>query len=642
MFRAVFVLATCLCLTVPALAAPPAPLKTEVYGRLPGIDLMALSPSGEKLAYVVTAGDRRQVVVKDLADKVLVAAPVGESKVRELDWAGDDHLLITASAAQAFGSFSGTGEFSQTVSLNLTTNAVMVIFGASPAILHSTFEYHGAVQQAGRWYGFFEGIPLTKTRGFDSGSLAAKNFLNLYKVDLDSGAAELAASGAQRPHEWALDAQGAIVAHAEYAQTSGVWTLQAGERNGVPLVSLTQPLGEVSLRGLGRTPGSVLVGKAIPEEWNLADGAHGPLDTDGLVERYIHSPATRQLVGVWLVGDRPRQQFFDPRLAARQAAYRKALGGDPKLISWSDDYSRMILFTEGDGDAGTYWLVDGKSVRAYAYPYPDIPDVNLGPTRVVSYKAGDGLEIHGVLTLPPGRDAKGLPLVVLPHGGPQGHDTQGFDWMAQAFAGRGYAVFQPNFRGSDDQGVEFRDAGFGEWGRKMQTDISDGVADLARQGVIDPQRACIVGASYGGYAALAGVTVQQGLYRCAVSYGGVSDLSTFLFWLIPADGDDRTATARYERRFIGAKSNDDPALAGVSPARLADRADAPILLIHGADDTVVPIAQSQQMQRALRKAGKSVDLIELKGEDHWLSRDASRKAMLEAAIAFVERHNPSE
>ncbi|WP_304170738.1 S9 family peptidase [Phenylobacterium aquaticum] len=640
MYRVLIALAAWLALSSPSWAAPPAPLSSEVYGRLPSIELMALSPSGEKLAYVSISGDSRQVVVKDLADKVLVAAPVGDSKIRALDWAGDDHLLITASATQALGSFSGTHEFDQTISLNLTTNAVMVVFSTNPAILHSTFGYLGAVQQAGHWYGFFEGLPLTKTRGFDSGSLSANNYVSLYRVELDSGVATLAASGAQRPHDWALDTEGTIVAHSEYVQTSGVWTLHVGDRPGAPLVSLTEPLAEVNLRGLGRTPGTVLVDKATPEEWSLADGSHAPLVTDRLIAGYIHDPATGRLVGVWPRGDRPEQQFFEPRLAARQAAYRKALGGDPKLISWSDDYRRMILFTEGDTDPGTYWLVDGKSVRAYAYPYPEIPDVNLGPTRVVSYKAADGLEIHGVLTLPPGREAKGLPLVVLPHGGPQGHDNLGFDWQAQAFASRGYAVFQPNFRGSDDQGLEFRDAGFGEWGRKMQTDISDGVADLARQGLIDPKRACIVGGSYGGYAALAGVTVQQGLYRCAVSYGGISDLSSFLFWLVPADGDDRTATARYERKFIGAKANDDPALRAISPAQLADRADAPILLIHGADDTVVPIAQSLQMQRALQKAGKPVDFLQLKGEDHWLSRDASRKAMLAAAIAFVERYNP--
>jgi dipeptidyl aminopeptidase/acylaminoacyl peptidase len=266
-----------------------------------------------------------------------------------------------------------------------------------------------------------------------------------------------------------------------------------------------------------------------------------------------------------------------------------------------------------------------------------LPDANVGPTSIVVYKAADGLEIHGVLTLPPGRDPKVLPLVVLPHGGPQDHDVLGFDWTAQAYASRGYAVFQPNFRGSDGYGLDFRNAGFGQWGRKMQTDISDGVAELARRGVIDPKRASIVGASYGGYAALAGVTVQQGLYRCAVSYAGVSDLN----YLISREvGDDENAGARYLRRFLGAEHG-EAAVRDLSPARLAARADAPILLIHGESDTVVPIGQSREMERVLKQAGKSVEFVQLKGEDHWLSRDAMRKAMLAAAVAFVENHNPA-
>src|SRR6202007_2715282 len=136
-----------------------------------------------------------------------------------------------------------------------------------------------------------------------------------------------------------------------------------------------------------------------------------------------------------------------------------------------------------------------------------------------------------------GREAKGLPLVVMPHGGPEAHDRPGFDWWAQAFASRGYAVFQPNFRGSDGSGDAFRDAGFGQWGRKMQTDISDGVAELARRGIVDPKLVCIVGASYGGYAALAGVTLQHGLYRCAVSYAGVANMDSMQIYDTD-DGDD--------------------------------------------------------------------------------------------------------
>ena len=226
------------------------------------------------------------------------------------------------------------------------------------------------------------------------------------------------------------------------------------------------------------------------------------------------------------------------------------------------------------------------------------------------------------------------------HGGPEARDYAEFDWWAQAFASRGYAVFQPNFRGSTGYGKAFRDAGHGQWGRRMQTDVSDGVAELARQGVIDPKRACVVGASYGGYVALAGVTIQQGLYRCAVSVGGVSDLNAMLQWDASRAGEDSGEIMRIERQLVGAASDGDSGLYPYSPRRLAARADAPVLLIYGKDDTVVSNEQSLGFARAMRAAGRPVETLELPNEDHWLSREATRVKMLEASVAFVEKYNP--
>lgn len=629
-----FAVVAALLIPVAANSAPP-PLPTDVYGRLPNIDLMQLSPSGEKLAYVRVAGDQRQLVVKDLSGSLLFVASASDAKIRDIDWAGEDRVLLTASATRSV--FDDRQELYQTFVVNLVTHKYFQVFATNPAIMHATFGFYRAVDQAGRWSGYIGGITLTKTLGFDA-TFNQDNFVDLYRVDLDTGEAVIAAKGRDRPHQWALDAGGEVLAHAQYAQSSAEWTLRTGVEGGQLLATIHEPLGEVELEGMGRTPGTIVVDKATPEEWSLADGAHAALPSDRLIQSYIHDPATGRLVGTSLAGDTPGQQFYDPILRAKQAAFRKALGASTLILSWSADFRRLILYTQGDGDAGTYWLADGKTVKPYGYSYPELPDANVGPTSIVIYKAADGLEVHGVLTLPPGRDPKALPLIVLPHGGPQAHDVLGFDWMAQAFASRGYAVFQPNFRGSDGYGLDFRNAGFGQWGRKMQTDISDGVAELTRRGVIDPKRACIVGASYGGYAALAGVTVQQGLYRCAVSYAGISDLH----YLISTEvGDDQNAGARYLRRFLGAERS-DAAVHDLSPARLADRADAPILLIHGESDTVVPIGQSLEMERVLKQAGKPVELIRLKGEDHWLSRDATRKAMLAAAVAFVEKNNPAE
>jgi dipeptidyl aminopeptidase/acylaminoacyl peptidase len=262
----------------------------------------------------------------------------------------------------------------------------------------------------------------------------------------------------------------------------------------------------------------------------------------------------------------------------------------------------------------------------------------VAPAQVkkIAYAAGDGLLIPGFLTLPKGVTEKALPLVVLPHGGPAAADTLNFDWWAQALADQGYAVLQPNYRGSTIS-YAHEAAGFGEWGRKMQTDLSDGVRYLAAQGVIDPKRVCIVGASYGGYAALAGVTLDAGVYRCAVSVAGLSDLRLFLR---RANTGSSNTTQRWWDRFLGVANPNDPAISAVSPIEHIASVNVPVLLIHGRDDTVVRYEQSEVMLKALKQAGKPVELVTLSDEDHWLSRGKTRLQMLQACVAFLKANNP--
>jgi dipeptidyl aminopeptidase/acylaminoacyl peptidase len=211
-----------------------------------------------------------------------------------------------------------------------------------------------------------------------------------------------------------------------------------------------------------------------------------------------------------------------------------------------------------------------------------------------------------------------------------------FDWWPQALAAQGYAVLQPNFRGSILDS-KFLQAGFGEWGRKMQSDLSDGVRYLARQGIIDPKRVCIVGASYGGYAALAGVSVESGVYRCAVSVAGISDLRLFRRWTI---ANEVGQSQRYWDRFMGTADQNDPALIAISPIEHVAAVTVPVLLIHGRDDTVVPFEQSDVMLSAMKRAGKSVTLVTMKHEDHWLSRSETRLQMLQATVDFLKANNP--
>jgi dipeptidyl aminopeptidase/acylaminoacyl peptidase len=176
----------------------------------------------------------------------------------------------------------------------------------------------------------------------------------------------------------------------------------------------------------------------------------------------------------------------------------------------------------------------------------------------------------------------------------------------------------------------------------MQTDLSDGVRYLAHEGVIDPARVCIVGASYGGYAALAGVSLDPGVYRCAVSVAGISDLRSWLHWVNHQHYGRDTAAQRYWERFIGASGPEDASAEAISPLRHLDAITVPVLLIHGKDDTVVPFEQSQVMYDALRGAKKDVQLVTLDKEDHWLSRSETRLQMLTASVAFLRAHNPPE
>jgi dipeptidyl aminopeptidase/acylaminoacyl peptidase len=312
------------------------------------------------------------------------------------------------------------------------------------------------------------------------------------------------------------------------------------------------------------------------------------------------------------------------------------------LSSWSDDRSKIVLKVEGPKSGAAYYLLD-RGARRASFLFDEYegvtPDV-INEVRVISYPAADGTVIPAYLTLPRGVPAKELPLVVFPHGGPEARDDPGFDWWAQGIASLGYAVLQPQFRGSAGLSAGFTSAGFGQWGRKMQTDLSDGVRYLAQNGTVDASKVCIVGASYGGYAAMAGVTLQSGIYRCAVAVAGVSDLRKHLTDVAIAMHSNNDFVRRYYLRFLGAKDKSDPVLDEISPASHADKLSAPLLLIHGSIDTVVQPIQSRIMQQAAARAGKSVQLVTLAGEDHNLARGATRLQMLQAMAAFLKANLP--
>ena len=232
---------------------------------------------------------------------------------------------------------------------------------------------------------------------------------------------------------------------------------------------------------------------------------------------------------------------------------------------------------------------------------------------------------------------KNLPAVLMPHGGPASYDEIGFNYTAQALAQQSYMVIMPQFRGSSGLGRDHEIAGHGEWGRKMQDDLTDAMNFFIKKGIVDPERIAIVGGSYGGYAALAGGAFTPDLYKCVVSINGIGDLAQFRSWIRGERGRSSESLAYWETQIGGQEYTKEEAISR-SPARVADNFQAPVLLIHSVDDEIVPIGQSKIMARALKKAGKDVELIQLKGDDHHLSFGKTRLEALKATVEFIREH----
>ncbi|MDO7836569.1 S9 family peptidase [Sphingobium sp. HBC34] len=346
------------------------------------------------------------------------------------------------------------------------------------------------------------------------------------------------------------------------------------------------------------------------------------------------------LGGVHYTADAPMVHWFDTNLANIQADLDKAVGDrHARIMSTSRDGQRLIVHVGTADQPGVYYYYD--TANGTMSPLSRVSErfpgtVRLAPVKTIRYKARDGLEIAAVLTLPKNRDAKNLPLILLPHGGPFARDSEAWDWWVQFLAWRGYAVLQPNYRGSSGYGTAFAEKGEGQWGLAMQDDLNDAVDWAVKQGIADAKRVCMVGASYGGYAAMRAAQRDGAKYRCAVSYAGVSDLAAMM---------------RYDSRFLNHGTRKDwlkeqaPDFAAVSPINFAAQFSSPILLMHGKKDRRVQVGQSREMAEKLKAAGK-VDgrdyiYVEQPLGDHHFSREADRLDFLQRLDDFLKAHNPA-
>ncbi|SEH20196.1 Dipeptidyl aminopeptidase/acylaminoacyl peptidase [Sphingopyxis sp. YR583] len=353
--------------------------------------------------------------------------------------------------------------------------------------------------------------------------------------------------------------------------------------------------------------------------------AHPEVDVDEI----MRIGRNGRIVGVSFATDQRKAVITDAPLAKMTGALSKALGGKPVVVTdASADESRYLIRTESDTDPGAYFLYTpkAKELRPLLFSRDQLSGTTLSPVKAITYPAADGTMVPGYLTLPPGRsDAKGLPAIVMPHGGPSARDEWGFDWLAQYFAQTGYAVLQPNYRGSSGYGdAWYQNNGFQSWKTAMG-DITDGGRWLTASEGADLGKLSIVGWSYGGYAALQSGVIAPDLFKAIVAIAPVTDLQQLK---VEAS---REGSGRINARFIGA----GPHIREGSPAQNAGAIKAPVLMFHGTFDQNVDVAQARTMRRALESSGKRVELVEYPELAHSLETGEARTDMLRKISAFL-------
>lgn len=620
-------------------SAAETPPTIEELQRDPELLDAALSPEGGRLAVLrqkVSAGKTRAwVQFYDLTDDKKPDAPpteLGEAKVSGIEWANEDRLLVwvvvdTLPDGKPTGLQYDWGFYKipiqRILAVNTDGSQPVILFGGQKSLTRRLFNLARVVDM-------MRDDPRHILMQLWDPSREAEA---LYRVDIYSGEALRIEVGAETTDGWFTqngvpvirydsNRRGTVITISVRAPDETTWkTYRKVRRNELKEIA--------ELDFLAPTPDAgVLLMRAQEPDSDMPVIRRfdtRTLKVGEVFARNTEHPVTDVFVdeafnpiSIGLSDDLASHQFLDRTLAAHYKGVNAYFTHEVSVRPYdiSKDHKRLVFFVSGPRQPGAFWLYDvGRAkLEMLGEQKPWLSQARLAPMKPLSVKTRDGAAITAYLTTPIGAK-KPPPLVVLPHGGPELRDQLQFDLFAQTFAARGWAVLQPNFRGSGGYGRAFADLGRRHWGDRMQEDVEDCVAQVMAAGLVDPARTAICGASYGGYAALMGAVRKPDLYKAVVSIAGDSDLVESLAFSRTEDGEDSAAYA-YWRASIGDPQADRAALEAASPARRAAEIKAPVLLIHGTEDKIVMPKQSRIMAKALKAAGKSCELIEMKNVGH--------------------------
>ena len=622
------------------------------YGSLPEVEHVAMSPSGTLVAlHKVTAEYNRIVIISLATNKQVRVIDISKTSPDSIRFLSEDKLALVMSKMTFNPNFKDPFELSTAFLLDITAGTVrqLLIPGQTPIYAGQTGLGHILGVSPDGNYAYMKAFTFKEKSGTTTDDGNNVVYHSLLKVNLQEKKSPTVVSlGTRETNDYFIDDKGNVLAQESYQDHSNVHKIRAYIDDA--WVDIFKEKTEIQTKSfVGVTPdykSLVMIetdtakGRKAYYTMRLTDGTiTGPLfgRDDADIDAVIRTPQG-VVIGVSYSGLIPSYQFFDPAVNQK---VKDILAVFPDhtvyLNDWSPDWKNILVNVQGATAPSDYYLFsDGKSAQFLTSAYPKVKPADLNPIGKITITARDGLKIPTLLTIPKKSlgAIKNLPAIIMPHGGPASHDTIGFNWKAQALANEGYLVIQPQFRGSDGFGLAHEKAGHGEWGKKMQDDLTDTLAYAVKKGFIDSKRVCIVGASYGGYAALAGGAFTPDLYQCVVSIAGISDLKSMLAWGKSEQGKYSWIVTYMEQQFSNGEA-DTQAMAAVSPESFAENFIAPVLLIHGLDDKRVPFKQSEQMNKALKKAKKSVTLVELEGEDHYLSNSLTRLRTLEEMVKFV-------